>query len=141
MIGLCGIITRQSCVTTQFEVATTLEDEAVRERQLKEKRDKSKLDYYENHEKNLAKSRKYLAPNKHKILDYAKKNVENNIVPQINKKVSDYSKNYHTSHREERLEAFKNNYIANREERLEGFKDNYASNLEQREKDMNKYYA
>ena len=113
------------CDVTQFELATTPEDDTtVRDRQLKEKRDRSKLDYYENHEKNLAKSRKYRAANKQKISDYAK----------------EYSKQYratkkqkvsHASHHEERLEAFQNNYIANREERLDAFKENFIANREE----------
>ena len=42
------------CDVTQFELATTPEDDTtVRERQLKEKRDRSNLDCYENHEKTL----------------------------------------------------------------------------------------
>ena len=125
------------CDVTQFEVATTPEDDTtVRDRQLKEKRVRSKLDYYVNHEKNLAKSRKYRATNKQKVYVY--------------------SKEYHASHHEERLHAFKNNYIANREERLDAFRENfianhedrlekskdcYASNLEERKKTMNEYYV
>ena len=38
----------QLCDITQFEVATTPED-----RQLKEKRDRSMISYYKNHEKNI----------------------------------------------------------------------------------------
>ena len=93
------------CDVTQFQVATTPEDDTtVRERQLKEKRDRSKLDYFENHEKNLAKSRKYRAKNKQKVSHYSK----------------------------ERLDSFKENYIANREERLDAFRDNYIANREER---------
>uniref|UniRef100_A0A1X7U0Z9 Uncharacterized protein n=1 Tax=Amphimedon queenslandica TaxID=400682 RepID=A0A1X7U0Z9_AMPQE len=61
------------CDVTQFEVATFQEDIAVRDRQLKEKRDKSRLDYYENHDKTLQNQK--------------------NIVPKINKKFQIILKN------------------------------------------------
>uniref|UniRef100_A0A1X7TYC2 Uncharacterized protein n=1 Tax=Amphimedon queenslandica TaxID=400682 RepID=A0A1X7TYC2_AMPQE len=159
------------CDNTQFEVATTPEDDTtVRDRQLKEKKERSRQSYYENHQKNLEKSRKYRAKNKQKILDYAKE-YSKQYRASNKQKVSDYSKKCYASHheerlegfkdsyianreerlegfkdsyianREERLEVFKDYYIANREERLEGFKDNYASNLEKRKKAMNEYYT
>ena len=118
------------CDVTQFEVATTSEDDTtVRERQLKGKRDRSKLDYYENHEKNLEKSRKYRTTNKQKVSHYSKEYRGSN-----KHKASHYSKKYHASHHKERLDAFKDNYIANHEDRLEKSKDCYASNLEERKK-------
>ena len=135
------------CDVTQFEVATTPEDDTtVRERQLKEKRDRSKLDYYDNHKKNLAKSRKYRATNKQKISDYAKeyskqyRATNKQKVSHYSKeyrgsnkhKVSVYSKEYHASHHKERLHSFKDYHIANREERLDSFKDYHIGNREER---------
>uniref|UniRef100_A0A1X7T965 Uncharacterized protein n=1 Tax=Amphimedon queenslandica TaxID=400682 RepID=A0A1X7T965_AMPQE len=139
------------CDVTQFEVvATTPQVTTVRERQLNKKKERSRQSYYENHQKNLAKSRKYRATNKQKILDYAKEYSKQyratnkqkvlNYSKKYSKKyrgsnkhkVSDYSKKYHASHREKRLEGFKDNYVANWEERLEGFKDSYIANREQR---------
>ena len=57
------------CDVTQFEVAATPEvDTTVRETVT----GKKELDYYENHERNLGKSRKYRATNKQIISHYAK---------------------------------------------------------------------
>ena len=137
------------CDVTQFEVATTPEDDTtVRDRQLKEKRDRSKLDY---HEKNLAKSRKYRATNKQKVLVYSKEYhashheerleaFKNNYIANREERLDAFREHY-IANREERLDAFRDNYIANHEDRLEKSKDCYASNLEERKKTMNDYYA
>uniref|UniRef100_A0A1X7SYT9 Uncharacterized protein n=1 Tax=Amphimedon queenslandica TaxID=400682 RepID=A0A1X7SYT9_AMPQE len=89
------------CDVTQFEVATTPEVTTVRERQLNKKKERSRQSYYENHRENLAKSRKYRATNKQKILDYAKEyskqycaiNKQKNIVAQISTKYQIILKN------------------------------------------------
>ena len=72
------------CDVTQFEVAATPEvDTTVRERELQEKRNRSKLDYYENHERN--ENQESIGPQINKKY-HMQKNIQNNIVPHISKK-------------------------------------------------------
>uniref|UniRef100_A0A1X7SNB1 Uncharacterized protein n=1 Tax=Amphimedon queenslandica TaxID=400682 RepID=A0A1X7SNB1_AMPQE len=123
------------CDNTQFEVAT-IGDTTVRDRQLKKKRERSRQEYYENHEKNLMKAKKYHSENRQVRLNNFKKRHASNREEELEAFKDNYAAN-----REKRLKCFKDNYATNREERLKGFKDNYASNLEQRKKIMNDYYA
>uniref|UniRef100_A0A1X7TPG9 USP domain-containing protein n=1 Tax=Amphimedon queenslandica TaxID=400682 RepID=A0A1X7TPG9_AMPQE len=125
------------CDTTQLTLACNFEDEiTVRDRQLLDKRERSMVSYYNNHEKKLEKVKKYHKNHRQARLNNFKKHHAANR----EKRLESFKDN-HAANREKRLQSFKNYYAANRDQELERFKDYYASHNQQIKDNAREHYA
>ena len=125
------------CDVTQFKLTCISEDEtSVRNRHLKEKRERSMVSYYKNHDRNLLRAKAYHRKHQEERLHNFRKHYSSNR----QERLEGFKKHY-ASNRQERLEAFKKHYASNHQERLEAFKKQHASHHQERLKQLKDYYA